>query len=450
MPPPLVSALEVPDSGSVAAPPSSANATGLARIAAIDAVRGLAVLGILVMNVVEFAWPFEAYENPAYAGGREGMDLATWFVQVTLFDGKMRALFSMLFGAGLVLLADRLVQSGRAASAADLLLRRCLWLVPFGILHRFLLQWSGDILYQYGLLGLLAVAFRNLRARTLIGLGVLVLALSAPGHLLTWSRLTELRAAAHEAEAVARDGGVVTPELEAARRRWRARTESIPPPPATVQAEVTAMRGDYAAVFAHRWNYHHTFQSAYLYYVFVFDVFGMMLLGMGLMRLGFFAGTCRRWVHLAALGGGVLGASCAGALAFAWQQQGFSNESPDLWLARELTYPWSRTLVALAWASVVVLAVRAGRAVAVTRTLGSVGRLAFSNYVLQTVCCSLWFFGYGFGRYGTQSRSELMVVVLVVTAIQVVGSGLWSRWFRIGPLEWAWRSLTYWRLQPLR
>ena len=86
----------------------------------------------------------------------------------------------------------------------------------------------------------------------------------------------------------------------------------------------------------------------------------------------------------------------------------------------------------------------------VTRTLATVGRLAFSNYVLQTVCCTLWFFGYGLGHYGTQSRSELMVVVLVVTAIQVGFSGLWSRWFRIGPLEWAWRSLTYWRLQALR
>ena len=444
---PPVPALEVADTGPIVASPSAADAP---RIAAIDAVRGLAVLGILVMNVVEFAWPFEAYENPAYAGGSEGADLATWFVQVTLFDGKMRALFSMLFGAGLVLLADRLVHGGRGAFAADLLLRRCLWLVPFGMLHRFLLQWSGDILYQYGLLGLLAVAFRNLRARTLILLGVLVLALSAPGHLLTWSRLCALRDSAHEADVVERGGGVVPPELEAARRRWRARVASIPPPAATVQAEVTAMRGSYAEVFAHRWNYHHVFQSSFLYHVFVFDVFGMMLLGMGLMRAGFFDGTCRRWLHLAALGGGVLGVLVAGTLAFAWQQQGFTNGSPELWLARELTYPWTRALVALGWAALVVLAVRAGRAVPVTWILGSVGRLAFSNYVLQTVCCTLWFFGYGLGHYGTQSRSELMVVVLVVTAIQVGFSGLWSRWFRIGPLEWAWRSLTYWRLQPLR
>lgn len=447
---PPVPAPEVADPSSIVAPQVAANAPGRPRIVAIDAVRGLAVLGILVMNVVEFAWPFEAYENPAYAGGSTGVDLATWFVQVILFDGKMRALFSMLFGAGLVLLADRLVQSGRGASAADLLLRRCLWLVPFGVLHRFLLQWSGDILYQYGLLGLLAVAFRNLRARTLVGLGVLVLALSAPGHLLTWSRLCALREGAHEADAVEQGGGVVPPELEAARRRWRARLASIPPPAASVQAEVTAMRGSYATVFAHRWNHHHTFQSTFLYQVFVFDVFGMMLLGMGLMRIGFFDGTSRRWLHLAALGGGALGALVAGALAFAWQQQGFTNGSPELWLARELTYPWTRTLVALGWAAVVVLVVRGGRAVAVTRILGNVGRLAFSNYVLQTVCCTLWFFGYGLGHYGAHSRSELMVVVLVVTAIQVVASGLWSHWFRIGPLEWAWRSLTYWQLQPLR
>ncbi|MEQ1632121.1 MAG: hypothetical protein ABL997_07090, partial [Planctomycetota bacterium] len=270
------------------------------RLDSVDAVRGLAVLGILVMNIVEFSWPFEAYENPAYAGGSTGADLATWFVQATFFDGKMRALFSMLFGAGLVLLSDRMVQSGRGESAADLLLRRCLWLVPFGILHRFVLQWSGDILYQYGLLGLLAIPFRHLRARSLLLCGAAVLLLSMPGHVLTYSRLAEFRDAAAKATEIERSGGVVSPELDASRKRWQARAESIPPNPAAVQREVDAMRGSYTAVFAHRWNYHHTFQSAYLYYVFVFDVFGMMLLGMGLMRLGFFSGTCSGRVYVGA------------------------------------------------------------------------------------------------------------------------------------------------------
>src|SRR5262249_30721135 len=109
----------------------------------------------------------------------------------------------------------------------------------------------------------------------------------------------------------------------------------------------------------------------------------------------------------------------------------------------------TRALVALAWASLLILLLRAGRLRAVTQALGAVGRMAFSCYIVQTLCCTLWFFGYGLGRYGTQSRSELMLVVAVVSAIQVAFSLLWRRGFRFGPLEWAWRSLSYWRWQPL-
>ena len=371
------------------------------------------------------------------------------FVIDVLWEGKAQALFSMLFGAGLVLLSDRMVQTGRAGSAADLLLRRCLWLVPFGMVHRFGLQWSGDILYQYGLLGLIAIPFRNLRARSLLVCGCVVLALGMSGNVLNYTRLVAFRDAAAKAVEAEQKGEALSPEADASRKRWQARVNSIPPAPEAVQVEVAAMRGSYVDVFAHRWNHHHTFQSVYLYYVFVFDVLGMMLLGMGLMRIGFFGGTCSGWVYGAAVIGGIVGACIAAALAWAWQQAGFSAVSLRIWLWRELSYPWTRALAGLGFAALVILTVRRGGLRRVTEALSAVGRLAFSNYVLQTVCCSLWFFGYGFGYYGTHSRSQLMLVVLAVTAIQLVFSVLWLRRFRFGPLEWVWRSLTYWRMQPM-
>src|SRR5687768_6494638 len=103
------------------APSIAAGPPGGERIVALDAVRGLAVLGILVMNVVEFGLPLRAYDNPAVAGGSAGADRWTWLVQIALFDGKMRALFSMLFGAGLLLLAERIERAGRGGEATDLL-----------------------------------------------------------------------------------------------------------------------------------------------------------------------------------------------------------------------------------------------------------------------------------------------------------------------------------------
>ncbi|HEX5050767.1 MAG TPA: DUF418 domain-containing protein [Planctomycetota bacterium] len=441
---------DIPRDAPAAAVPSPAPTPGGERIASIDAVRGLAVLGILVMNVVEFAWPEGAYSNPAYAGGDAGADLWTYFLQVTLFDGKMRALFSMLFGAGLVLIAGRMHDKGCGANTADLLLRRCLWLVPFGIVHRFFLQWTGDILYQYGLLGLIAIAFRNLRPRTLLALGVATLAAFVPIGLRHHHQASELRARAVEAAQLQASHDEVPEALAAAQRRWQAREESIPPKPEMLQKEIDEVRVGYVQLMRNRWDYHHTFQSSYLYYYFVFDVLGAMFLGMALLKLGFFQGRCSSRVYGAVIAAGGLVAAGQLAWAIAWQHTGFRATALELRLVQDLSYPFSRAIVGLAWAAALLLILRAGRLARLTAALTSVGRMAFSCYVLQTVCCSLLFYGYGLALYGTVPRATLLLVVLAVSIVQIVFCSLWQRAFLFGPLEWAWRSLTYWRRQPLR
>ena len=267
------------------------------RVTTIDVVRGLAVLGILVMNIVEFAWPDEAYSNPAFAGGSTGFDLWTWYAQTALFDGKMRGLFSMLFGAGLVLIAARMEHKGNALSATDVVLRRCLWLVPFGIVHRFFLQWTGDILYQYGLLGLIAVAFRHLRARTLLVLGTVWLLAFVPIGLRRYVQSCETREQAATAVVLQQKGEPVPEAMAAAQKRWDARAASIPPKPETLKKEIDDVRVGYWQLFRNRWDYNHTFQSVYLYYMWIFDVLGFMWLGMGLLKAGFFHGRCRAGVY---------------------------------------------------------------------------------------------------------------------------------------------------------
>lgn len=420
------------------------------RILAIDVVRGLAVLGILVMNIVEFAQPMRAYDNPAYAGGDSGWDLWAWYLQVTLFDGKMRALFSMLFGAGIVLIADRMARKGAVALTSDVLLRRCLWLVPFGIAHRFLLQWTGDILYIYGLLGAIAVAFRSLRPRTQILLGILALTAFVPIGLHGYDKANEMRTQAEAAAALQRDGKEVPPELQAARTRWLRRAESIPPKAADVQPELEAIRGGYVSVFRYRWDHHHEFQSAYVYYYFVWDVLGMMLVGMGLMRLGYFAGGWSTRAHALLIGVGIAAAAATLWWARCWEATGFSLTALELRAIHDTTYAYSRGLVGLAWASALILIVQRGVLRWLSAPLAAVGRMAFSNYVLQTICCTLLFFGYGLGLYGSIDRGPLLLVVVGVSAVQVAFSLLWLRRFRYGPLEWAWRSLTWWQCQPMR
>lgn len=419
-----------------------------ARLATLDVVRGLAVLGILVMNVVEFGQPLRAYDNPAMGGGSEGVDLWTWFVQISLFDGRMRALFSMLFGAGLVLITERMETSGRAASAVDLWLRRCLWLVMFGVLHRFALQFTGDILYMYGLLGLVAVAFRKLRPRSLLLAGALCLAAFTPIELWRHHQASTQRDQAAQAVQLAQSEQPVPQPLQEARTRWERRI--APPKPDAAAAELEAVRGGYATVFAYRWDYHHNFQSSFLYYHFVWDVLGMIFVGMALQRLGFFAGQCRPRAYWSALALAVPLAVASFLWANAFAVRGFSAAELELKLVRGIVHPFERGLVGLGWAAALILLVRGGCLRWLTGALGRVGRMAFSNYLLQTLCCTWFFFGYGLGYYGQFSRAELMLVWLGVSLVQVVASWLWLSRFRLGPLEWAWRSLTYQRWQPLR
>lgn len=443
MSPAVAPVVQVPAAGPVAASE---------RIVSIDVVRGFAVLGILVMNIVEFAWPIEAYSNPAWAGGSTGADLAAYYLQISLFDGKMRALFSMLFGAGLVWTAERVAAKSRdlGLGATDLLLRRCLWLVPFGIVHRFFLQWTGDILYQYGLLGALALAFRHLRPRTLVVLGAVWMLAFVPIGLRKYEQSAALRAQADQATALVQANEPVPEALAAAQRRWQTRENAIPPDPAAVQKAIDEVRVGYWQLFRNRWDYHHGFQSSFLYYYWVFDVLGMMLIGMGLAKTGFFHGRCRPRVYWTMLAVGGVVAALQLWWAMAWQASGFRATALGLRLIQDVTYAHSRALVALGWAAALLLLLRAGRLRALTGAFGAVGRVAFSCYILQTVCGSLIFYGYGLGLVGTIARAPLMLVVLGLSLVQIAFAFAWLRAFRFGPLEWAWRSLTWWRLQPLR
>ena len=422
------------------------------RIPTLDLVRGLAVLGILVMNVFEFGLPMVAYDNPLHGGGTTGLDRWTWYVQMALFDGKMRALFSMLFGAGLVLITDRMERAGRGLGATDLLLRRCLWLALFGVVHRFGLQWTGDILYAYGLLGLIAIAFRGWRPLPLLAAGLLCLLAFTPIQCWRHHQVSQQRAQAQQAVALEAAGEPVPTALQEAKVRWERRLAA--PKADANAAEIAAIRGGYASVFAYRWDHHHSFQSAFLYYYFVWDVLGMVFVGMALCRWGFFAGTLRNGIYGLFVAIGVLGALASFGHAWLVAQRGFSAGELELRFWHEVLHPFVRGLVGLGWAAALILlhkgvAARGGVVAFLLARLADTGRMAFTNYVLQTVCCTLLFFGYGLGHYSEWSRSQLMLVWLAVSVVQVLFSWLWLRFCRCGPLEWLWRSLVWWQRQPL-
>jgi uncharacterized protein len=209
----------------VASAPASTGARpvlGGERIGAIDALRGVAVLGILLMNILGFALPFQASFDPSVGGGTTGINLWIWASNTTLFEGKMRAIFSMLFGAGMLVLTSRLEDRGLGEQAADVYYRRLLWLLAFGLLHAYFIWW-GDILFFYSVIGLFLFPLRRLSSRALIVAGVVLLLIGAGRGLLGAIEVRGMRAASVAATAAAAGGRPLTAAEQAAQNAWRDR-----------------------------------------------------------------------------------------------------------------------------------------------------------------------------------------------------------------------------------
>jgi uncharacterized protein len=417
------------------------------RIASLDVLRGFAVLGILWMNILLFGLPYWAYRNPSVYGNETGINLVAWLWSTILVEGKMRAIFSMLFGASLILITDRAASRGAAESAADIYLRRTLWLAFFGLLHAYLLWW-GDILFYYGVAGLGLYPFRRLSPRALFVLGVLVLAVVIPQTLQETHQRIELRAQAQAADAAAQAGQTLTAEQIEAQRNWAEAKKEIQPDASDVAKEIEVHRGSYREIFVTRAGYVVVEHTTEFYRWMVFDVVGMMLIGMGLMKLG------------------VLSARL-GTRSYAWMAlTGFGISVPLTWLVshhrlesdfalvqdvlRDSTYDLGRLTGALGYIGLVMLICRTGFLPRARARLAAAGQMALSNYILQTLICTTLFYGYGFGLFGHLERYQVLALAILIWAFQLWLSPLWLRHFRFGPLEWLWRSLTYWKRQPMR
>jgi uncharacterized protein len=424
------------------------------RLSSVDVLRGVAVLGILIVNIEYFGLP---HADKSAAGtewvGVYAPALTTpaavfaWTAVRALFEGKMRAIFCMLFGASAVLLTSRLERRGGPGGAADVYYRRTLWLLAFGVAHAYLL-WEGDILYAYALAGLFLYPLRRLRARTLLLAGALLLAVAVPRAALQARHRQELRARAAAADAAETSGRRLTRAEEDARDDWREIEATFRPDAETQQAVRDAYRAGYARLFVRRAELVAIVESSDFYGWAFFDALGTMLIGMGLMKAGVLAAARSRRFYLVmvALGYGA-GLPVAAWSALQLRRHGFDPVGVA-WLSA--VYDPARLAVAGGHIGAVMLLARGGRAGWLQRPLADVGRAALSCYLGATVICTTIFNGYGLGRFGKLSHVRLYLLVLGIWCLQVALCRYWLRAFRFGPAEWLWRSLTYGRMQPLR
>jgi uncharacterized protein len=424
-------------------PPPPPAAPAAQRIEALDFVRGVALCGILLMNITGFGLP-DAYTNPQNSGGATGVNLVTWVITELGFEGTQRALFSMLFGASVILFTSRLEAQGRP-DTADIYVRRNLWLVGFGMINAFLLIWHGDILYTYGIIALFLYPFRKLAGKWLLAIGVAGLLAGA-----LWNFCESRSALAlyppYQAAVAARDAGAeLTPEQDAAIAAWDQQRSNFQSSPESIADDIQAQTGGYFSAFAHNAPINVIFQT-YGLYRYVFDVFGMMLIGMGLFRLGVLTLERKRSLYVWMM----LGGYAVGLATNAWETKHIIDSGFSALAFTEVTttYDLGRLGMTIGHLGLLLLFVRSGWLRPVRRAFSAVGRMAITNYLMHSAICLVLFVLLGW--YGQLERHQLYYVVFGIWAFQLVASPLWLKHFRFGPVEWLWRSLTYVKWQPMR
>ncbi len=393
------------------------------RIQSLDVLRGFALLGILIMNVQSFSMPGAAYLNPTAWGDLTGINLAVWLASHVLADGKFMTLFSILFGAGVCLFAERAqARSGRSAAVHY---RRMFWLLVFGLAHAYFL-WVGDILVPYALCGCGIYLFRNRSPRRLLVLGIGVFSVSTFLYLLSALGLSYAppEAAADIASTWAPDAAAIEAELAAYQSGWMAQQA----------ARVRSVLEMHTIVIP---------------LVSLWRCGGAMLVGMALYKWGVLsAARSGRFYRRMIIIGMAAGLTAIGAGLW-WNFSGDWTWERSFFTGSQFNY-WGSTGVALGYLGLVMLAVQKGAFSNLQRRLAAVGRLAFTNYILQTVLCTILFYGHGFGLFGSVERYQQLFVVLAVWLIQLWLSPVWLQRFAYGPLEWAWRALTYWYIPKMR
>lgn len=423
----------------------SSPVTGKARIESIDTLRGLALFGILLMNIIAFANPFAAYLDPRVDGAGQGIDLWTFMSVDILAEGSMRTIFSMLFGAGMLIFLNK--PNTDPVHVRGLYYRRALLLVAFGLFNAYVLVWSGDILYTYGMTGLALYFFRDMSALRLakIAGGVLVLltvihsAMHMQGRLLK-NEVDTINALPAGTELTVEQGEVL--------QAWDTFLEQQFLTPELIAEELEAKRSGYWTNVKHA-AAANIFIQTFAFVINTFwDALAMMLLGMAFLKWGIFdaSRSVKTYTLFCLLGFGI------GIPLNAWETFTFVNSDFQIyWNSfNRPTYDLGRLALALGYIGLVMLVCKSGIFAWLRTGLARVGQMALTNYLSQSIICNVLFLGFGFGLAGELARHQIYYVVFAVWVFQFLFSIWWLQRFRFGPAEWLWRSLTYKKAQPLR
>lgn len=421
------------------------------RIVILDALRGIAILGILLMNIPGFALPDPVIHDPSVLNEWGTINFKTWYFIEWFMEGSQRALFSMLFGAGIILFISRKEKSSKDLWPADYFFRRQLWLLLFGLFNGFVLLWFWDILFNYACVGMIMFAFRRWSPKALIIAAAVCLLLQTAreniddyrdrkminkGEVIAKMDTSVTRLTAKQKEALGEMNGFKersTPEAKLKK----------------MEKNLSSVRGSYGDFYEYQSERVFHVEVFFLYYG-AWDILVFMFLGMAFFKNGILLGQAPvKWYWGMFIGGLGLGL----VISYCRLQPLIDYKFNQFELIKNVSfgfYEISRTFRAIGIFGLIMLLYKSGWFKWLFALMRPVGQMAFTNYLMQSLLVGLFFYGIGFGMFGKLERHEIYYVVAATWALQIIWSHLWLKFFRFGPLEWLWRSLTYWKKQPFR
>ena len=415
------------------------------RILFLDCVRGIALLGILLMNSMAQSQSHLFYEFMNLNQPVKGLNFYAWVAERGIFEGTMRGLFSILFGAGTYLLLIRLQRQKTGLEPADIFYRRMLWLLVFGLINAFLFLWPGDILYPYALCGLLLFPFRNWSARKLLWgvLFLLVLGTYRENRMLLDTK--DIITKGQLAEKTDTLKQKLTDVQKEDLKKWQGfkeeNTSEGMMKKAMEETKKTREKShSYISMVKYLRDINMMIQSIFFYNSW-WDILMFMFLGIALLRSGFIEGKKSTSLYLVIT---VIGIGVGVLLNYWLLKAEYGNRFDMVAITQKWDFSYyqvRRLFQTMGYLSMLVLLYKIIPFRKILNIFAPVGQMAFTNYLMQSIIMAIIF--YGMGWYGQLQRYQIYYVVLGVWIFQIIFSHIWLRYFLFGPFEWLWRSLTY-------
>ena len=415
------------------------------RIHALDIMRGIVLFGILLMNINGFGLA-GAYGDPTVSGGATGWNLTTWITTNMFFEGTMRALFSLLFGVGMFILLSRLEKKGAGIKGADIYFRRLIWLLIFGLIHGYLLLWTGEILYDYALMGFIVYSFRNFVPKNLLILAVILFFCGAIWNYADYKRDVKFMNDVELAQSYKSENKELTKELKEADFKWQ-EMQYKRSPEGIAEYNENMHKGylDIVSFLAPE-NRHSDENWPYRYDL--WDILSMMLIGISLFKMNVLSAEKSYFFYgLMALIGYGIGLTTNYFEVSYIMENNFSLLS---YSKTNITYDLGRVGVAIGHVALIMILCKLPLLKWLKFGLSAVGKMALTNYVMHSVICMIVFTGVGFSMFGKLERHELLYVVFSIWVFQLILSPIWLKYFHFGPLEWIWRNLSYGKIYKIR